>query len=213
MECRICYDEAGEKITLDCNEKCNNKYYHKKCIEKWFRLKDIKKCPYCTKDVVYDIEKREIHKWAIRDYTREQVYTIMNTEFKKITYGNIYYPIIFMIYILGGYHGKLGYNNLPLASMYLFVLERNNRIGNFMLDITFFHFIAIYIFYFVFCKSFPENDYWIFYFIYDFGIYIYTFQRLEKIWNHYQFEQPSYILFENIHISVRDNIHDNQWVD
>ena len=87
MECGICYEESGEKITLKCDERCENHYYHPECVERWFRVKGEKRCPYCTKNVEYEMnmERLNFTKWAIRSYSREQVHRIVNAEFKKIT--------------------------------------------------------------------------------------------------------------------------------
>lgn len=216
MECRICYDEIGEKITLKCDDRCGNHYYHQQCIERWFRVKGEKRCPYCTKWVEYDMERPNFTKWAIRSYSREQVHRIVNSEFKKITVGYIYYSMMFMIYITSGFKDyKLEWYHCPLLSTYMFVLERNQKISEFMVDKFFFIGISFQIFYLVNTISVHDssNSFGILYLLFDVGIYIYTLTRLLKIWNHYHYEQPSYILFENIHLSVRDSIHENQWVD
>ncbi len=214
-QCPICYEEEEneEFVKLECNPKCKNNKYHKKCIEPWFRIKkDNLRCPCCFQKVKYDI-KHNIYKWAIRSYTREQVHIILNTEFRKISYGYFYYPFMFVMYILGGYHKELEYHHIPMASLYLFVLERTNRLSQFIMDVTFFHYIGFHILFMILCKSNSDTSDWIFYEILDLGIFIYTFIRLEKLWHHYQFEQPSYILLENIHPSVLSIIQDQQWVD
>jgi hypothetical protein len=217
MECGICYEESGEKITLKCDERCENHYYHPQCIERWFRVKGEKRCPYCTKNVEYEMnmERSDFTKWAIRSYTREQVHRIVNAEFKKITVGYIYYSMMFMIYITSGFnHHLLEWYHCPLLSTYMFVLERNQKISEFMVDKNFFLGISFQIFYMIYLLSLPSSsEFWKLYLFFDVGIYIYTLTRLLKIWNHYHFEQPSYILLDNIHISVRENIHDHQWVD
>ena len=50
MECVICCDEKNDAfVQLDCF--CENIWYHKKCIQKWFIDKNTLECPYCIHEV------------------------------------------------------------------------------------------------------------------------------------------------------------------
>lgn len=83
-----------------------------------------------------------------------------------------------------------------------------------MVDKFFFMGICFQIFYMIYLLSLHySSEFWKFYLLLDVVIYIYTLTRLLKIWNHYHFEQPSYILLDNIHLSVRNHIQNDQWVD
>jgi hypothetical protein len=47
-ECRICFDQVEKPVKINC--PCNNVYYHKNCLQKWFRKK--KTCPMCRKEFI-----------------------------------------------------------------------------------------------------------------------------------------------------------------
>jgi hypothetical protein len=50
--CSICLDTLGSGIELSCKHQ-----YHKECIDDWFLINSILKCPMCRRLTAYDYEK------------------------------------------------------------------------------------------------------------------------------------------------------------
>lgn len=105
MECVICCDEKRDSfVQLDCF--CENIWYHKRCIKKWFIGKNTLECPYCTCEATVYIYENGVS---------ENVSLIRERDHSRIAKTCIrLFLFIFLLSIIGG---ACGYIIIVGASM------------------------------------------------------------------------------------------------
>jgi len=58
--CLICRDNENQQLISICNI-CRNAYYHKNCLDEWFKVDVInnRKCPLCQKNINIKVTYKE----------------------------------------------------------------------------------------------------------------------------------------------------------
>lgn len=93
-QCKYCYTNKGKLLSL-CSCKGSVKWVHRRCAERWIRIKQDIKCPICKQDQSIHISIK--HIWQV--VTMDDVNFLMHILF-FISYGILLSILIFKLILV-----------------------------------------------------------------------------------------------------------------